>query len=57
MRKTNETYKIKIASPLVRPGIEISTTVSKKYFVPTLNDLLEKVREFNKQENDKKEGQ
>ncbi len=51
MRKTNETYTIKISSPLVRPGLEISTQVSKKYLIPVLNDLLDLIREFNKQQD------
>lgn len=53
MRKTNETYTIEITSPLVRPGIKITAQVSKKYLVPTLNDLLEQIREFNNQQNQK----
>ena len=53
MRLTNETYTIKVASPLIRPGVEISTQVSKKYLVSTLNDLLDQVREFNKQQDEK----
>ena len=51
MRKTNETYTIKISSPLIRPGLEISTQVSKKYLIPVLNDLLDLIREFNKQQD------
>lgn len=53
MRKTNETYTIKISSPLIRPGLEISTRVSKKYLIPVLNDLLDLIREFNKQQDQK----
>ena len=47
----NNTYKIKIKSPLVRAGIEIETEVSEKYVVPALNKLMDKVREFNNSEN------
>lgn len=52
MHKTNETYKIEITSPLVRPGIKISTKVSKKYLVSTLTDLLNQLREFNAQQGE-----
>ncbi len=55
MRRTNETYTVKITSPLVRPGIEISTQVSKKYLIPTLNDLLDQIRDFNKQQAEKED--
>jgi len=43
----NQTYKIRIRSPLLRPGIEIETDVSTKYLVASLRDIMEKVREFN----------
>jgi|GEM_PF-2595621 hypothetical protein len=55
-RKTNETYTVKAASPLLRPGLTISTKVSKQYLVPTLIELLDKIREFNLSQ-DPKEGQ
>ena len=55
MRKTNETYTIRISSPLVRPGLEITTQVSKRYLVPTLNDLFDQVRDFNKQQAEKED--
>lgn len=45
--KTNETYEIEVGSPLLRPGIKIKTKVSKGYLVQTLQDIMEKVREFN----------
>ncbi len=51
MENTNETIKIKIKSPLIRPGIEISTEVSKRYANKTLTDLMEIVRNFNKGQN------
>lgn len=44
---TNETYKIIIQSPLIRPGISIETEVSGKYLPVVLRSILEKVREFN----------
>lgn len=53
MRKTNETYTIRVSSPLIRPGLEITTQVSKHYLIPTLNDLLDQVREFNKKQSEK----
>ncbi|MFA6338952.1 MAG: hypothetical protein WCW87_02765 [Candidatus Paceibacterota bacterium] len=51
MNRTNETYTVEVTSPLIRPGIKISTEVSKKYLVSTLVDLLEQVREFNELQN------
>jgi len=51
----NNRYKIKIESPLLRPGITIETEVSERYVVPVLTRMLNMVREFNeKQENRKK---
>jgi hypothetical protein len=44
---SNETYKIKVGSPLLRPGLSIETTVSGKYVVPTTKALIEKVRGIN----------
>jgi len=44
----NETYKIKVGSPLLRPGITVETRVSQKYLVQALRELMDKVREFNK---------
>ena len=49
----NETYEIEIKSPLIRAGIIIRTRVSRKYLVPVLNDVLNQVREFNKQQENK----
>ena len=46
----NETYIIEVGSPLLRPGLRISTEVSGKYLVPTLEDLLMYVREFNERQ-------
>lgn len=56
MSKTNETYTIRISSPLLRPGLEITTQVSKSYLVTTLNDLLDQVRDFNKQQAERRAG-
>jgi len=44
---TNETYKITIQSPLLRPGIKVETEVSGKYLVIVLKEILDRVREFN----------
>jgi hypothetical protein len=51
MKNTNETIKIKIKSPLIRPGIEISAKVSKRYANQALTDLMEIVRGFNEEQN------
>ena len=56
MRKTNETYTIEVSSPLVRPGLKITTSVSKRYLVQTLKDLFEKIREFNDEQQAEKTG-
>lgn len=47
MRKTNETYQITVASPLLRPGITIQTSVSKRYVADTVRDLLDIIRDIN----------
>ena len=44
---TNETYQIIIESPLLRPGMSVSTSVSSKYLVRVMTGLLDMVREFN----------
>lgn len=56
MKNTNETIKIEIASPLIRPGIKISTKVSKRYANTALSDLMEIVRGFNEKQSAKREG-
>jgi hypothetical protein len=52
----NETYRIEIKSPLLRPGITISTEVSERYLVKTLANLLEYAREFNRMQKKQREG-
>ena len=47
MKDTNETYEITVASPLLRPGLTIRTTVSSRYVTQTVKSLMEKVREIN----------
>lgn len=44
----NETYEIEVSSPLLRPGIVIRTCVSKRYLAETTKDLLNIIREINK---------
>ena len=44
----NETYIITVASPLLRPGMTISTEVSARYVVPTATRLFEKAREIKR---------
>ncbi len=51
MRKTNETYLIEVSSPLLRPGLKISTEVSKGYLVTAMMDLMEQVRDFNSKQD------
>lgn len=43
----NNTYKVTIQSPLIRPGMTIETTVSEKYLVAVVQTLMAKVREIN----------
>ena len=54
----NNRYRIRISSPLLRPGIKVETEVSERYLVPVLEKLLDSVREFNeKQDKRQKETQ
>lgn len=46
----NNKYKIKVKSPLLRPGVEITTEVSEKYLVEVVVKLIDKVREINNQQ-------
>jgi len=43
----NNTYDIKVSSPLLRPGMVIRTTCSEKYVVPVVNKMMDMVREIN----------
>lgn len=43
----NNTFKITVTSPLLRPGLTVETAVSGRYLVPALKDLFDKIREFN----------
>ena len=46
----NNKYKITATTPLLRPGLLVSTEVSARYLVRGLKRLLESVREFNAEE-------
>ncbi len=43
----NNTYKIKVGSPLLRPGLTIETECSERYLGDVLQRVLDAVREFN----------
>ena len=43
----NNTIKIEVGSPLLRPGLSISTEVSSKYLVKAVDGIMEKVRLIN----------
>ena len=46
---TNETYTVKVQSPLLRPGLSIEATVSAKYVDTAVDTLMNWVREINDQ--------
>ncbi len=46
----NNTYTIRVATPLLRPGLEIETEVSERYVVAVVDKLLDMVREINVEE-------
>ncbi len=47
----NETYEIKISSPLLRPGMTVRVKgVSERYLVSTMNGIMQYVRQFNKEQ-------
>lgn len=43
----NNTIKIVVESPLLRPGLRLETTVSEKYVVKATEFLMGIVREIN----------
>jgi len=45
--KRNTAWTITAKTPLLRPGLEVSITVSEKYVVEEIVKLLQKVRETN----------
>jgi len=49
----NNIYKVKVKTPLLRPGLEIETECSEKYLVDVTKTLLEKVREINTKDEQK----
>ena len=44
----NNTYTIEVQSPLLRPGLKISTEVSERYVVETVKKIMNMIREINK---------
>lgn len=53
----NNKYKIKIESPLVRPGLTIETECSEKYVVKVVKKTMDIVREINEDVNILQHGQ
>lgn len=47
MKPTNETIIITIGSPLLRPGLTLSASVSKRYAADAAQDLLTIARAIN----------
>ena len=47
VKKRNTAWTITAKSPLLRPGLEISITVSEKYVVEETKKLMATVREIN----------
>jgi len=43
----NNAYRIKVAAPLLRPGLEIETTVSRRYAKEAVKEIMDVVREIN----------
>lgn len=43
----NNRYRIKIESPVLRPGLTIETECSEKYVAPVVGRLLAIAREIN----------
>jgi len=43
----NNTYKISIESPLLRPGLKIETECSEAYVVPVTEKIMEIIRLIN----------
>lgn len=49
----NNKYTIRACHPLLRPGLEIETEVSERYVVPVLSELMDLIREFNHNEENR----
>lgn len=43
----NNTYKVTVESPLLRPGIKIETECSEKYLAAVVAELMNQVRAIN----------
>lgn len=44
----NTSYTVRVKDPLIRPGMEIEAgPVSERYLVPTVQKLMDAVREVN----------
>lgn len=43
----NNKYTIKVGSPLLRPGLTITTEVSEAYVIPVTHALMRAVRHIN----------
>jgi len=46
-KKRNTSWIVTATSPLIRPGLSISITVSEKYVVEETLKLMDKIREIN----------
>ena len=53
MRFLNNRYVITVSTPLLRPGLVISTEVSSKYVIEVVGDIMEMVRAINAPESGK----
>lgn len=45
----NNRYRIKVGSPLLRPGLTIETDVSRRYLQPAVEEVMDAVRSINSQ--------
>ena len=45
--RLNNTYEIRVESPLLRPGITITTKVSEKYLDAVVDKLMAIIRKIN----------
>lgn len=53
-KRTNEEITITIGPPLLRPGMNMSATVSDAYAVPTALKMMDKAREINRKEAERR---
>jgi hypothetical protein len=48
----NTSYTVRVKDPLIRPGMEIEAgPVSEQYLVPTVQKLMDAVREVNSKDD------